>query len=309
MSVPSNFYPIAVWWSSLADIPKWVTQFGVNVFIWDTAIHGMAGDWEKAHEAIEALRQQGHQVYVIRHPAYLLGPDKLDVTFDQKWRSHILAFNLDDEFEDKQGGNVYGQPQPIIDYVKRTVGAYKAWMPGVPIWANFNGSHVTEGLQAVYQQIVAAGIEMLCSDNYPICNQQHDASGKLLFPDPVGTMVNGTRLFKQWFPTLPCWTFLECCNQDLHKANDPGWATGWTFVGSRAPTSLELWQCDYFIDQYKGDGIAWFPQAHGGAIINGTDPSLVATMQQIAQHEQPPAKRLVATIRVYDDGSVETVAA
>lgn len=313
-----NFFPMAVWWPALDSIETWVNQRGVNVLVWQNAIHSMPGDWDKAHQKVEALRQKGVNVWVIRQPAYKLVPDKLDITFDQKWKSHLLAFCLDDEFEDKQpNGNLWSNPQPIYDYVTATVKAYKTWMPDVPVFANFNGSHVGDGIKDRYVNMVNAGIDILCSDLYPCAAQQVDDKGKLLWSDVVQGMVGATKSLAAWFPGKPVWTFLECCNQDIAKAGTPGWSSPWKFVGSRAPTSDELWQATYFVGQYGGNGIAWFPQAHFGGVIDATAAALVPTMVSIAQHQQtlvkppaptptPPAKKLLAVVRVYDDGSVVT---
>lgn len=101
------------------------------------------------------------------------------------------------------------------------------------------------------------------------------------------------------------------------KAGTDGWATGWKAVGSRAPTSQELWQMLYFAKQGGVEGIAWFPQAHGGAINDATPPELVSTLKAIADSlnpavtpliiPTPAAKTLVKSIilNVYSDGSFE----
>ena len=319
-----NFYAVAVWWQNYNNIEYWVKHRGVNVLMWDKAVNTEAGDWEKTHQIVEVLRRQGYNLWVIRQPAYLLVPDKLSIEFDQKWKSHLLAFGLDDEFEDKiPGGNIWTAPQPIVDYVKQRVTDYKKWMPDIPIFANFNGTHPKLELKDFYANMVNAGIDIICSDNYPIATQQIKPDGTLLAPNVVASAVESTRLFKQWFPDKSVWTFLECCNQDIAKNGDAGWEVPWKFVGSRAPTPLELWQMVYYIKQYGGDGIAWFPQAHNGAINDATPPELIPILLQIAQSMNPggpvppqpvpnpvpvpPAKKLIGTwtISCYSDGTCD----
>ena len=307
--------PVAVWWQGTNNVDYWVKERGVNILWWDKAIYSSAGDWEAMHQDVEKLRTAGFNVWVIRQPAYLIGPDKLDINFDIKWKSHLYAFDLDDEFEDKiSGGNLWSNPQPIVDYVKQRVADYHKWMPDMPIMANFNGTHIGNDLKDRYLNIVGAGIDIVCSDCYPCAAQQVKPDGTLLYPNVVGGAINGSVLLKQWFPHKPVWVFLECCNQDIMKAGTDGWSAPWKSVGSRAPTSQELWQILYYWKQAGGDGIAWFPQAHGGAINDATDPALIPTMVQMAYSLNPPkpvtpvivpAKKLVKTISIYDDWSID----
>jgi hypothetical protein len=291
--------------------------------MYDTQFNGMAGGWDSLHRKVEALRLEGFGVWVIRQPAYKLTPDNLDINFDLKWKSHLLAFGLDDEFEDKQpGGNLFSNLQPILDYVKNRIAEYKNWMSDIPIFANFNGTHIGENLQNNYQQIINLGIDILCQDCYPLAAQQVKPDGTLMYPDIFASATNGTRLFKQWFPNKPCWTFLECCNQDIMHAGQPGWADPWVAVGSRAPTAAELWKFAWFNQQVKGNGLAWFPQSHGGATNDDTDPALIGTMLEIAKHynvtpvppppnppnpKPPVAKTLVGLDLKYSDGSVQSI--
>lgn len=301
--------PVAVWWPGLDTIERWVTQLGVNILWYDRAIHSMPGDWAKLHQKIDDLRKRGFPVWVVRQPAYLLTTDKLTIDFDKQYGDHLYCYTLDDEFEDKvAGGNLWTNPTPILNYVKQRVADYKAFNPAVPIIANFNGSHVSNDLRDRYEAMVSAGIDIVSSDVYPAAAQQVDPTGKLLYPDVVQGYVAATKLFKSWWPHKPVWTFADTCNQNIGKAGDPGWAPPWKFVGSRCLTTQELWQIAYYVQQAKGDGLAWFPQGNWGAVNDATPAELYSTLKGISdtfQPKPPPAKVLAHTITIFSDGSVE----
>lgn len=314
---PVTTYPIGTWWSTLENIETWVKQRGVNVLIWQNQIDGNVGDWEAMHEKVDELRQAGYPLWIIRQPGYLLQPDPQPVSFDEKWRDHLLAFSMPDEFEDKvPGASLWSNLQPIIDFTTTQVNAYRQWLPGVPIFANFNGTHISSETIGKYAQIVAQGIDICCQDLYPIADQQVDpTNGNLLFQ--FSDFFRGTALLKQ-ATGKPCWTYIETCNQQLGVAGADGWSPPWKFVGSRAPTPDELWQFAWYVGQGKGDGIAWFPEASNGAVNDATPPELATVIPQIAQHMQtllapppapvqpvpPPAKTVTHTITVFSDGSL-----
>jgi hypothetical protein len=277
------FFPISVWWQGLDNMETWVKDRGVNIFWWDKQIYGNVGDFEAMHQKIEALRQKGYNVWVIRQPANYLLPDKLDFTFDQKWKSHIYSFDLDDEFEDKvPGGNLWSNWQPIADYVKQRATAYKAWMPDIPIIANFNGTHPNIALKDRYDAIIGAGIDIVSYDAYPCAYNQINSQGKLLYPDIVQGYVGNVKLFKSWYPNKPVWCFADCCNQDICVAGAPGWSDNWKFVGSRCLTPTELMQIATTLKQYGGGGFAYFPQPHNGGVADATEPSLIPTMAKLS---------------------------
>lgn len=310
-------YPVAVWWQNLNNIERWVTQLGVNVLIYQNAISFQKGDFVKLHQMVGALRQRGYPLYVVRSPAYKFANDAMSVDFDKQCLADgsLMAFALDDEFEDKvpNTNNVWGNQQPIIDYCKAEIAAYKKWLPNVPIWANFNGTHISDPAtdggrsKTLYTALANCGIDILCSDNYPICNQQYKPDGTLLYADPIASIANGTKWLKAW-TNKPVWTYIETCNQDIHKANDNGWADPWKFKGSRCPTPDEENKSVDAIVALHGDGLAYFPQAHWGGVNDATPESLYSTLAAIGSRLNPKARKAVSLTITYDDGSTQKIA-
>jgi hypothetical protein len=286
------YYPMSVWWQGPDNMDNWVPGRGINVFIWNTAVYFSPGDWERAHQKIESLRQAGHNVWVIRMPAYLLVPDTLDINFDLKWRSHVAAWALVDELEDKVpgggGGNVLFAPSVIANYIKAQVDAYHNWMPGIPIWCNFNGTHINGTTLSTYVGWVNQGIDIVGSDSYPCCNQQtFTSTGAKLYPNVVNEMVNGPVSLKGALgSSKKVWCFLECTNQGINVAGTPGWAPGYTFDGSRSPTTSEINTAISQLNTAGVDGIMWFPQQGNGTVMDGTTAGLVSTMLANSNSQQ-----------------------
>lgn len=298
-------YPVAVWWQALENIEKWVKTRGVNVLIYQDAISGTPGDFQKMHQAVESLRQQGYPLWVIRSPGYMLKPDPQPLAFDQQWADHLLAFTLPDEFEDKvTGGNLYSNPQPIIDFAAARIAAVKAWTPEVKIFANFNGTHMNADTIGFYSKLMALGIDIGCQDCYPLATQQIKYDGSFLYQ--LADFVKGSTLLKA-ATGKPCWTYIETCNQDVCPAGQPGWTPAYKFVGSRCPTVDELWQQIWYAQQAKADGIVYFPQARNGAVNDATPPEIGAILAAVGKRLNPPApvRTLTKTILVYSDGSID----
>lgn len=316
-----NFYPIMVWWQVLGNVEYWVKERGVNIIAYGSQMTGTPGDWEVLHQKVEALRQQGYNIWVIRMPAYLLTPGTYDLSFDIKWKSHLYAFALLDELEDKvEGGGLWGNQKLTFDYVTKEITAYKKWMSDIQIFCNFNGTHISDpkndsGLsKTFYTTLASLGIDILCQDEYVVSDQMHNPDGTKFFQP--GDFIKGTVLLKQW-TGKPCWTYLETCNQDIAKPGDPGWSPPWIYDGSRSPTPIEFWQWLYYIKLYGSEGIAYFPQAHFGAINDATDPQIIPILADTGRRWNPvtmnpvvppivpaPAKLIAAGVYFnYDDGS------
>jgi hypothetical protein len=296
----TKFYPIAVWWQKIEYIDYWIKERGVNIFMWDDRISSTAGDIVTMHNTIETYRQQGYDVSVIRHPGSYWYPDPQTADFDRGWynKGHIHAFSYPDEWEDKipggGGGDVTFNPPVLYAAFAGRMSDYDSWVtsmgltPGtIKYFINFNGTHINGTTISIYLNMISAGsrpMDIVCSDSYPCDNQQYNpGTGALLYPNVVTEMVNGPTTLKANVPAgVKVWYFLECCNQAQHAHNDPGWASPWLFVGSRAPTSTEIKSAVSSADSIGADGIAWFPQSGGGTTTDATDPQLIPTMLDIA---------------------------
>lgn len=292
-----------VWWQGQENMDHWVKDLGVNVFWWDSAIHFTAGDWAKAEAKIESLRQQGYVVYEIREPAYLLVPDVLTKAFDVTNKSHLLAFSVGDEREDKlnkPGGGKYNvslaadQPFILADF-NGVKAAYASWMPDVPLAWNANGTHVSATTKNIYSQL-GAGIQYLSSDTYPYdTDQVYITTGAHLWSDwqsnYTTTVTTGASCFRQWFPNATVLFYAGTANQLSYTAGQTGWIpgpTGTRMVGSRAPKHYEVW--DWWRtahDKIGVSGICYFPQARNGAVTDATDPALFTTIQAINAEINP----------------------
>jgi hypothetical protein len=287
------------WWQNFTTFTTWEAN-GANVFYFDTAISFSAGDWLKFHQWVETQRQAGKDVRVIRRLAKYLVPDKLDATFDATWvaKGHIYAFSVGDEEEDKQKNadgspaNIYSTPQPIVDYFAAATAEVAAECPGIPVIANFNGTHINASTLPIYKKIVdgmiaAAKGAVVCigADSYPDANQQVNATGQFLYPDMIAEAVNGATLLRAAYPAstgVKIHAFVDTCNQMLFAAGAPGWSAGWKAVGSRSWTPAELTTINSKLIALGVNSIAYFPQQKGGTVVDATDPALIPVIRQIA---------------------------
>jgi hypothetical protein len=286
-----------VWWLNFDSLASGDWLAAVDVLWFDTAVSFQPGDWLKLHQLIEAYNaKSGRTVKVIRRLAKYLVPDKLDATFDEAWKHQLAFTDIGDEEEDKQRNpdgspaNIFSTPQPIIDYFAAAANEARAALPGVPVIANFNGTHLQPGLKANYDRIVrGAKLDAVCSDSYPNANQQADASGKLLYPDLIAEAVNGPTLLRQWYPDLKVYGFVDTCNEQLFQQGAPGWIDGMKAVGSRAWTPAE-WLS--IVGKFKVaglNGVAYFPQQRNGAVNDATDPALWPAIRQVGGVPALPA--------------------
>jgi hypothetical protein len=298
--VNTKFYPIVVWWQKIDYLDYWIKQRGINIFMWDDRIGSVAGDLDTMHASIETYRQAGYDVSVIRHPGSYWVPDPHTAAFDLDCyrKGHIYAFNYPDEWEDKivggGGGDVTFSPATLYAAFASRMTDYDNWVismgltPGkIKYFINFNGTHVNGTTISIYVNMVNAGVrplDIIGSDSYPCDNQQTQTlGGAKLYPSITGEMTNALTYFKAHMPsTVKVWYFLECCNQAQHVAGSAGWTAGWTFDGSRAPTSTELSTAVAYADGQGADGIMWFPQSGGGTTTDATDPNLIPIMLDIA---------------------------
>jgi hypothetical protein len=289
-TIATRFQTRLVWWPNFETLAAREWFDVVDVLWFDTAITASAGDWLRLHQLIETYNAKtGRVVKVIRRLAKYLVPDQLDASFDATWRHQLAYIDVADEAEDKQvnpdgsPANVFSTPQPIIDYFSAAANEARAALPGVPVLANFNGTHLQPGLKATYDRIVrGAKLDAVCSDSYPEANQQVDAAGKLLYPDPIAEAVNGPTLLKQWFPDLKVFGFVGTGNQQLYQKGSPGWSPGWTAAGSVAWTPPQFGQVTGKMLAAGVDGLAYFPQGRNGAINDVTDPALWPLIRQMA---------------------------
>lgn len=290
MGFPTTTKRASAWWP--LNVEHWVNDRGATVLVFNVQFTASPGDWEALHQRVEALRAAGRDVWVIRAPAPQLIPDTLDITFDQKWKHHLLAFALPDEGEDKdyEDGtrlDYWANLAKIIPYLVAQVQVIKAYMPDMPIFFNGNGTHVTDPAsdggrsQSLYLALAAAGVTLFCQDNYMYGDNQIVSVASGMWGYPISVTWNGSDLIRKW-TGCPTWVTIESGNQQDHKAGDPAWGEpsvnpAAVFVGSRALSVQDV----ATISVNAPDGIMWFPQAQQGAVNDATAPELESTIATI----------------------------
>lgn len=300
-------HPVGVFWPNPEHIDFWVKEAGVNELIYGgRTITDHPQDFIRLHrDVIPKLRANGYrEVGVIRQPGFML-KHPMPVEFDQQYRDQLVALALPDEIEDKikptpeyaaavgwdpNKNLIFNRHAPeITKQVLGLIERYRAWMPNVPIWVNFNGEHL--GLNTkpetldMYRAIVAK-VDIVSVDSWRgTANRVQNGDGSERYPF--------THRFDAWKElrsivdrSKQVRGFVDTANQKIYTEKDQkiiDAKLGMLRLPSRAPTAEEV-----------REQVRRFPEGHcyfaiqpKNGVNNGTPEELKPVLREIGQKLNP----------------------